>query len=218
MATNEYQQGQTAAAEPTSWASHVLIPVAQNVLGGMAVAGLGLMGVYAYGVPIDGVAGLWCAFGGAAVTCIITLTRFFGDDLGIIAAAYRAGQASRDPQIAALQLELRTSRDAQTAAEAEGNQASVDRRREEFRKRAREDALKIIAVHFDGDSIARAAMGKRGMGQRDWERAVRLMVAAGVINGDGVMIARTPAQSLRAIDQVLASGVSKGKAFHPAWK
>lgn len=219
MATNEYQSVQTATRpEPTTWASHVLIPLAQNVAGGAAVAGLGAMGVAAYGLPVDSDAGLWCAFGGAAVTCLITITRFFGDDIGLIAAAYRAGQHSRDAQIAALELELRASRDAQAAAEADGNQATTDKRREEFRQRARKDAATIVAVHFDGDSIARSAMSKRGIAQRDWERAMRLLKMAGVVNGDGNMIATSPAQAIRAVDARLASSADKGKTFQPAWK
>jgi len=222
MQTKEYQsmlmQANASQKEPPAWASHVLIPVAQNILGGVAVAGLGVMGVYAYGMGIDSAAGLWCAFGGAAVTCVITITRFFGDDLGLLTAAYKAGQGSRDAQIAALELELRASRDAQSAAEADGDQANADKRREEFRQRARKDAVAIVAVHFDGDSIARAAMGKRGIAQRDWGRAMRLLKAAGVVNGDGNMVTSSPAQAIRAIDAKLASSADKGKTFHPAWK
>lgn len=219
MATNEYQSVQTATRpEPTTWASHVLIPLAQNVAGGLAVAGLGAIGVAAWGAPVDGVAGLWCAFGGAAVTCVITITRFFGDDLGLIAAAYRAGQRSRDAQIAALELELRASRDAQAAAEANGEQTTSAKRVEEKIQRARKDALKIIEVHFAGDSIRRSAMAGRNMGQRDWERAMRLLVAAGVVNGDGAVAVRSPGQAVQAVDAKLATLAERGKTFQPAWK
>lgn len=221
MPAKEYQsmlmQANTIQDTP-AWSSHVLIPVAQNVLGGVAVAGLAMMGVYAYGAPIENGAGVWCAFGGAAVTCIITITRFFGDDLGLLTAAYKAGRVSRDAQIAALELELRASRDAQTAAEADGNQASADKRREEFRQRARKDAATIVAVHFDGDSIARAPMQKRGIAQRDWERAMRLLKASGVVNGDGVVVIDSPGKAIRAIDAKLASSADKGKTFTPSWK
>lgn len=222
MATNEYHSVQEAAhiskPEKQDWASHVLIPLAQNIAGGAAVAGLGAMGVAAWGANVDGVAGLWCAFGGAAVTCLITITRFFGDDIGLITAAYRAGQASRDAQIAALQLELRASHDAQAAAEATGTQTSIEQRRMEKIERARRDAIRILEVHFANDSTSRSAMAKRGMGQRDWERAQRLLVAAGMANDTGDVIAGSPKQAIRAIDGVLANLANKGKTYQPAWK
>src|SRR5258706_11761302 len=78
-----------------TWEAHVLIPITQNILGGVAVGALGFIGVIAYTGAINNIvdlynAGVWCGLAGGIVTCIITIIRFFGDDLGIVLAAYRA--------------------------------------------------------------------------------------------------------------------------------
>ena len=105
--TEDEREKPTQRIPPPTWASHVLIPLAQNVAGGMAVWGLGLIGYmtiqYTRALPwdLDG-ARLWCGFVGGAVTCLVTVIRFFGDDLGLLASAYKLGQASRDAEIANL--------------------------------------------------------------------------------------------------------------------
>lgn len=204
-----------------TWAGHVLIPVAQNLLGGAAVSGLVLI---AYVTVLAWLNLAWsvydaklgCLLIGGLVTCVVTVVRFFGDDLGIVRAAYRAGQQSRDAQIAALQLELRATHDAQNAAEAGGG--SPVRKRQELLQRARADCGRIVAVHFDGDAITRKAMAGRNMGQRDWERAMRLLMAAGVVDGDGVVVAKSPNQALKAVDERLATDTERGATFTPAWR
>ena len=201
--TEDEREKPTQRIPPPTWASHVLIPLAQNVAGGMAVWGLGLIGYmtiqYTRALPwdLDG-ARLWCGFVGGAVTCLVTVIRFFGDDLGLLASAYKLGQASRDAEIANLQLMLRALRDAKTSAQAAGTD-NAEKREQEFMQRSKADARKLIEVHFNGDSISRQALATRGMGQRDWERAVRLLKAAGVMDADGAIGVKSPALALKAI-------------------
>jgi hypothetical protein len=172
---------------------------------------------YARAMPwdMDG-ARVWCGLAGGAVACVATVIRFFGDDLGLMAAAYKAGQASRDAEINNLHLELRAIRDARNAAQAGG--ASAERREQEFMQRAKADAAKLIAVHFNGDSIARDAMKQRGMGQRDWERSMRLLKASGVMNEDGEITVRAATLATKAIDERLRDDRTHGATFTPAWK
>ena len=204
------------AQAPPAWASHVLIPVAQNAIGGLAVAGLALMGVYGFGGDIEGVAGVWCGFSGAVVTCAVTITRFFGDDWGIVAAAYRLGQRSRDGQIAALELRLRSAIDAQMAGGVSA--ATMIRKDQEEYQRAKEDAKKILSVWFGGDRISRSAMRERGMGQRDYERAIRLLMAINAMNDAREVTVKNPAVAIRAMDDEIAGLADKGKTYTPAWK
>lgn len=220
-APDEERQAQPRVPPPT-WASHVLIPLAQNIAGGLAVWGMGLIAYmtiqYARAMPwdMDG-ARVWCGLAGGAVSCFVTIIRFFGDDLGLLAAAYKAGQRSRDTEIANLQLMLRAMRDAKTSAQAAGTD-NAEKREQEFMQRAKRDARKLIEVHFNGDSTSRKAMETRGMGQRDWERAVRLLKAAGVMDADGAIGVKSPALALKAIDARLRDDRAHGETFTPAWK
>ena len=64
-------------------------------------------------------------------------------------------------------------------------------------------------------------MVARGMGQRDWERARRLLQGAGVIAGDGRFIRPTPAEAIQQLhDRFTKDTKHSGKqnAFTPAWQ
>lgn len=206
-----------------TWEAHVLIPVTQNILGGIAVGALGFIGVIAYTGTVENAidlynAGVWCGLAGGIVTCAVTIIRFFGDDLGVVTTAYKAGYHARDSQVAALELELRASYDAQSSADANGNARSVISERQRMMDQARKDAAKIVEVAFAGDNTSRDAMKGRGMGQRNWERAVRLLMASGAMNGDGIIVATSPAQALKAIDEQLSADNERGDKFTTKWQ
>lgn len=194
-----------------TWASHLLIPLTQNAAGGVAVAGLCLVAVVAAGFDVDAFA-LWAGLAGGTVTCTATVIRFFADDFGIVNGAYQAGRRSRDPEVNGLQLELQSALSA-----AHLDPSSAQQKRTEQMQRARRDVQRILEIHFGGEATTRTAMHARGMGQRDWERAVRLLRAAGCINEDGEMMARSPHQALKAIDERLNDDGSRGRNYSPAW-
>lgn len=194
-----------------TWASHVLIPLAQNIAGGAAVAGLCLVAVVALGFTVEAF-GLWAGLAGGAVACTATVIRFFADDFGIVWGAYQAGQRSRDSEVNALQIELQAALSA-----AHLDPTSAQRKRTEAMQRARKDVQRILDIHFGGESTTRAAMQARGMGQRDWERAIRLLRAAGCVDENGTMLARSPHQALRAIDRRLNEDGERGRNYSPAW-
>lgn len=214
----------TNPAEPISeelevtWASHVLIPFTQNVLGGLAVAGLcwvctvGVGKYFLWQVILDELK-FWCLVAGGLVTCVATIIRFFADDFGIVWAAYRAGQRSRDSEVNGLQLELQAALSA-----AHLDPTSAQQKRTEAMQRARKDVSRILDIHFGGETTTRAAMHARGMGQRDWERAMRLLRAAGCVDENGVMLARSPQQALKAIEARLNDDTGRGGKFTPAWQ
>lgn len=219
---DERQQQAQPRIPPPTFTSHILIPLGQNLLGGLAVWGAGLIGYLFLRQASGGYVNIesarfWAGLTGGMVTCLVTVIRFFGDDLGLLAAAYKAGQASRDAEIANLQLMLRSLRDAKTSAQAAGTD-NAEKREQEFMQRAKADARKLIEIHFNGDSISRQALATRGMGQRDWERAVRLLKAAGVMNADGAIDIKSPALALKAIEVRLKDDRAHGETFTPAWK
>lgn len=205
-----------------TWMTAVVIPLTQNILGGLAVGAF--LALVAYGwadanaqpIEQDEIVH-WALIVGGAVASAATFIRFFGDDVGLIASAYRQGQQSRDAEVAALQLELRTAFDAQRSVEVDGSK-SVNDRHLELRHRARRDALKLIEVAFQGDAISRSAMGGRGMGQRDWERAARLLRAASVMDESGSITARNPATAIKGVDERLAADKGFGVGFTPRWR
>ena len=208
----------TPVTPPVTWISHVLVPLTQNIVGGVAVTGLGCIAVQATTGTITQAALMWCALAGGVVTCVITVLRFFGDDFGLYRAAYNAGRRSRDAQIAALQLQLSEAQDA--AGFGDATPSATIGKRQEMAREAHANARLIIKVAFAGDSISRAAMADRGVGQRDWERAMALLRAAGVLDEQGRLTPRiTPKQAMEGVAQLMAKDAPRladGK-FTPGW-
>jgi hypothetical protein len=208
----------TPVTPPVTWISHVLVPLTQNIVGGIAVAGLGCIAVQAATGQVTSTAALWCILAGGVVTCVVTVLRFFGDDFGLYRAAYNAGRRSRDAQIAALQLQVSEAHDAASFGDAAPS-ATIGKR-QEMARAAHAHARLIIKTAFQGDSIARAAMLDRGVGQRDWERAMALCRAAGVLDEQGRLTPRiTPKQAMEGVAQLVAKDSTRladGK-FTPGW-
>lgn len=216
------EQKQTTQ-NPATWETAIAIPLTQNIIGGLAVGAFLTVLSYAWAnvntLPVEQDQLIhWALIIGAAVCCAATFIRFFGDDVGLLTAAYRKGQHSRDAEVAALQLELRAALDAQKAVEVNGTKSTTDKQ-QELLNRARRDAMKLVEVHFNGDSISRAAMADRKMGRWDWERANQLLKAAGAMDGDGNITARTPLQAQQALDQRLTTdtNLAQDGTFTTRW-
>ncbi len=121
------------------------------------------------------------------------------------------------PRVSALETNLQAANDALQNRE---EHTSEESRLLEVVARARTDAERLIRLHFEGEKIDRKSMTARGMGQRDWERARRLLQAAGIVHGDGHFVIKTPAEALQQLNQrVAADGCHKRKrhTFMPAW-
>ncbi len=87
--------------------------------------------------------------------------------------------------------------------------------------RARTNAEQLIRLYFEGQKIDRKSMTDRGMGQRDWERARRLLQGAGIIQGNGQFAIKTPAEAIQLLHERYAGDakhVNKQQTFMPAWK
>src|SRR6476619_2215752 len=97
--------------EQQTWTADILVPLTQNICGGAALGALGFIGFVAVSEwrqvlwhAVDAL--LWCLLLGSAATCLMTVLRFFGDDMGLLTAAYKAGQRSMLPRISALETNL----------------------------------------------------------------------------------------------------------------
>jgi hypothetical protein len=148
----------------------------------------------------------------------MTVIRFFGDDLGLLTTAYKAGQRSMLPRISALETNLQATND---VLQGKYEHTSDEARLKEVLTRARADAERLIRLYFERQRIDRKSMTERGMGQRDWERARRLLQGAGVLAGDGRFVSQTPAEAIQQLhDRFTKDGKhsNQQKAFTPAWQ
>lgn len=209
--------------EQQTWTADIFVPLTQNICGGAALGALGFITFVTLHewrqIPWQAEdAILWCTLLGSAVACIMTVMRFFGDDLGMVTIAYKAGQRSMLPRISALETNLQATND---VLQGKHEQTSDEARLKEVLARACTDAERLIRLYFEGQRIDRKSMTNRGLGQRDWERARRLLQGAGIIAGDGKFIIQTPAEAIQLLHECYALNANhkaNQKTFIPAWK
>src|SRR5258705_551513 len=122
------------------------------------------------------------------------------------------------PRISALESHVQATND---VLHNKREQTSDQARLKEVFARARTDAERLIRLYFEGQKIDRKSMLARGMGQRDWERARRLLQGAGIITGDGRFTQQTPAAAIEQLHQrfaVDAKHCASRPTFTPAWQ
>jgi hypothetical protein len=137
LLTEQPEETQNLASQrPPTWETHIVIPLVQNVAGGIAVFALcwtvtvGLGQYFLWAVLLKELS-FWSAVIGGTVTATMTIIRFFGDELGLLTAAYRLGKRSADAQVNALTAENEQLR--ATAREMSG--APTSRRAQEMLER-----------------------------------------------------------------------------------
>lgn len=226
MATTNMQLPTTTEKPETpTWVSHVLIPLTQNIVGGLACTTLTTIATYAVAAsqarPLDAeTVALWNGLVGAVVAASMTVIRFFGDDIGLLQIAYRAGAASRDDEVNALQLEMEEAQ--RLIDQLNGVTISSGARDELIDRcqRSREHALELVRRRLAGEEYRRKQLNaSKAMNQHDWNRAYALLCQAGVIDRDTKkMGARTVHEAQRLIDPVYENGLQLAKrGGRPAW-
>lgn len=222
---NQAMQGEiNQPPETPTWVTHYLLPLAQNLTGGAAVSVFVFLGVIAYtglANPLIDLynAGVWCSLAGGAVACILTIIRFFGDELGLLQAAYNAGYNAREPEVSALHMELHTLRTDMTVEQAEGSARSAISKRQQQDAKQLESANKLISVFFSGGVISREAMDKNSrMGRADWDAGIRLLKAAGVADANNNIVATNAGVAMRAVKEVMDADRARGDKFVPKWQ
>jgi len=189
---------------PQTWETSIVIPLAQNILGGLAVAlliGLPTLGIFnQFSLPLqeDDLI-IWCLIIGGIVASFATVIRFFGDDIGVVQMAYRLAWDQQEVRIEALQRELRQAME--EVKKANRDQLHVPRtKRTKQLEQIRQDALHIISWYFERIPIDRRACERRNMPQRAWRNARRLLIAAGVMN-DQNFLSPSSAEALRLVNE-----------------
>lgn len=216
----EAQPGQQTVEIPITWATHVVIPLTQNIAGGLAFAGLyagawlGLARHSGWQIERDDLL-FWCGLAGAVVACLATVIRFFGDDLGLLSAAYQLGRRSADGQISALVAENQQLQATNRELRGDGRSHKAIEMTEQI-GRARRDAENLLSLLYGGQSIAR---DRSGLPQRSWERAIQLLRAAGCISADGGRAHNNMGQALKALTDYADLDMQRAKdgAWRPKW-
>lgn len=174
-------------SEQTSWDGSIVVPLTQNIVGGVAVAILISVLAVAYcralGRIVDIQAMLWIAGTiGVSVAAVFTIVRFFGDDLGLFVAAYRAGQRYADEQIQAVRQENDTLRAQLETARAQGRPALERLAAKQDRSQA--NAITLLTLGYTKGVSAMAANKVIGheLSDPEWRKARQLLVAAGCID------------------------------------
>lgn len=208
-----------ASQRPPTWETHIVIPLVQNIAGGIAVFALcwtvtvGL-GQYLLWPVILKELSFWSAVSGGTVTAAMTIVRFFGDELGLLAAAYRLGKRSADSQISALVAEneqLQAAvRELRGTATTHRAQDMADRLR-----RAQDDAEHLLALAYGGQSIAREKV-KDYIPQRNWERAIQLLRAAGCLTQSNELATENLGLALNQL-RSYTQNADQGATWRPAW-
>jgi len=191
---------ETGIRQPQDWTNNFLIPLCQNVVGGMAVSCLSAIGTMLFTNASNATIQDVAIGSGALVACGFTAIRFFGDDVGILGAAFRAGQQSQQAEINRLQSQLYDANQQLDQLTSKPDIAIGGTRNNQQILDACADAEKLIRWAFDGQAVSRAACAKRGIKQRAWERANKVLVNAGII-ANGRWMADSPQAALGQLQQ-----------------
>lgn len=190
----------------------ILIPLAQNLIAGVAIGVLGCIGLYA----LDAMQGDLVAaalLGGLAVACAVTVLRFFADDVGLLGWAFRRGWAERQDDIDA----LAADHAAELAAVRSELQAELERHRATKRERDEYDLMlrasrspsTYVAPDATDDPVRMDAETLIDeWARRSYEPPTqRLMAAAGW----------TPQRYTRALSYLGSKGIVDRNGTKPRW-
>lgn len=206
----------------STWRSDVLIPLTTNLLSGTAVGGG--IAIMWYLIARNDLPSDWwipCAAAGALWAIAWTIVRYNGDELGMFGTAYRAGRSSRDAEVNHLIMQLETYRDAVTAANGGATTTEADKRIAVANATLKNARALLRVIYEHGPKHAtREEMAQRHMGQRDWERAKALCIAAGVVDQLLQPVAGDYATALRRVEEVHGAGVAdmrRGPTSRMVW-
>lgn len=175
---------QSTIPPPQSLEQNVLVPLLQNTSGGIASSALAYIILVVAGTSVDQL--FWSLIIGIAATSLATIIRFFGDDLGIVTAAYRAGAASRTEEVNRLTNELNALRTALAGSQRTAI-SSTKTSKLDMLKRSYDHAKVMTENGIRGRPIDRRTCNSQyKIGEVDFGRAYRLLQEAGIRNQQDV--------------------------------
>ena len=208
--------------KPATWESEIIIPLTQNLAGGIASTLLLAMLTYAWNNSNHLANDLnniltWSGLAGASVTSLATLIRFFADDVGLISAAYKAGQRSRDEEMQRLNRQISILE--QQPGKPPPAAASEINQRLGKMKGDYDNAKRLITILLDGGNISRNS-GEHDLTQRPWERAVSLIEKAKVYqHSDRQLLITSRSEAMKTLTEFFKEQLemANNTAFQPAW-
>lgn len=205
-----------------TWESAIVVPLSQNLLGGIAACLFCLILSWSWdqanGYTTNWDATLkWTAALGALVATGATVVRFFSDDIGLIAGAYNQGRNSRDAEVTALHAELAAWEAAYSQHSENGVAPAASDKAALFKTWAKKDAMLMIDTYFATNATpTRQAMKAKGVGQRRFERASRLLKSLNLMDDESITATDRKAAH-KAIHERISLDISRGSAFVPDW-
>ena len=211
-----------APSPPEAWESDILVPITQNIGGGLAasiiLAVLNYAWARANSLAFDlNETLIWSGLIGVLVAAVTTIIRFFSDELGLLRAAYLAGQQSRDEEIQRLnrQISILEQRGQPTPADA----TEINKRLGKM-KGDLYNATNLLKILLDGGNISRSN-GEHDLTQRPWERAVGLLEKSKVYGyADRQLLISSRAEAHKTLTEFYQQQYDKAAAnvsFQPAW-
>lgn len=216
----ELEQLRQAAPEQ-NWELHILVPLTQNVGGGLSTALLLALLAYAWDrlnnlyFDLESVAA-WCAIAGGVFFSITTIVRFYADEVGLLNAAYRAGQRSQQGEILRLNRQISQL---EQQPQSPGNATEINQRLG-IMQGDYLNAVALLKILLDGGNISRSS-NEHQLGRRPWERAIALLEKSKIYDHES----RSPLVSgrnaaLSALEAYWAEQydrAEKSEKFQPAW-
>lgn len=199
----------------------IIIPLAQNLIAGVAIGLLGCMGVYVFGA-LTWETGAAAFAGGLFVACVVTVLRFFADDVGLLAWADRNGYKrgleqgrgefeteliAAKRRVADLEVQLK---DAQRPVVVERDDAKFVR--SEVMDAAWSNARNLLVVTDDKGTLP--GRGRSGLSESDQAAAIGVLVRAGCIEriGKQYRLTGTQSEAYKALSDLAERGAASKQA------
>lgn len=204
-----------------SWESHIVVPLTQNLGAGICAAIILVLLTYSWdrlnylAFARDDTL-IWSGICGAILACAMTIIRFYADEIGLLTAAYRAGQRSMHDEI------QRLNRQISLLEQSPGQPADVTaiNKRLGIMQGDYQNAERLLEVLLSGGSVSRDS-DDHGLTRRPLERAVRLLEKSKIYNHpDRVLLITNRNQAKTTLSGFWQEQYERAQAnqsFQPAW-
>lgn len=220
ITVSEIEQLQQAVPDQ-SWESHIVVPLTQNLGAGICAAIILVLLTYSWDklnylafVRDDTL--IWSGICGTILACTMTIIRFYADEIGLLTAAYRAGQRSMQDEIQRLnrQIALLEQNPSQPA------DVTAINKRLGIMQGDYQNAEMLLDVLLSGGNVSRAS-SDHNLTRRPLERAVRLLEKSKVYNhAERALLVTNRNQAKTTLSEFWQQQYDRAEAnqsFQPAW-
>jgi hypothetical protein len=189
-----------------TWMSAVVVPVVQNVAGGVGAFLVSALGLTIAGVELT-TALIAALYIGGFVLGLFLIIRAFRDEVRFVVGTWAEHHDAA--RIADLAQRLRLAEQALGKARSENLVIN--------RHEPREAAEALILAAYAGQSIARAESLARGMTRAGWDHGHAILIKAGVINATNALLLPDANTALAAVARHLAGSRQQVRTQDGDW-